>query len=66
MKKIFLMISGCLLVVSVYAGVDWIDYSTGEYGCTNGFSAQINWCKRDSGIFEGEYCRKVVRKVCSN
>lgn len=66
MKKIFLIIGGCLLIASAYAvTTDWIDYSTGKYGCTNGFRGQTDFCRVDSGVWMGgEYCRKSVKDIC--
>ncbi len=66
-KKLYLLIASLIVATAAYAGVAYIDYSTGKFKCTDPTSSvyQLGVCQKDSGFWAGYgYCQKEAAKLC--
>jgi len=65
MKRLVLSaLSIALISTIVYAGVNWIDYSSGDFECTNGYKDNLVVCNKNSSRFLGDFCRSQVAGIC--
>ena len=56
-KNGLFIVLGCLLATAAYAGVAYIDYSTGNFKCTNGYEGHYDMCTgNDLKTFGHENC----------
>ncbi len=65
-KTTFLAALLCALSTNVSAGIDWIDTSTGDFQCSNGYKGTNNYCYERGSSWTGmDWCRKTTSQICN-
>jgi len=67
MKKLGILIAIVIVATTVYAGVNYINYKTGEFQCTNGYTSTISSCTPDGLSSSGyAFCQSQVAEICNH